>query len=242
MLYIIIGEKVMNRKIIALIVSGLLLLQGCATPRAGGGKTSSGGDVEQACNPLVIGAIAFAGCALISNGNKRAVTGAACAAAAMVGCYMVNSYKAQQTRTAQQVEDDYLRHNKQLPEKAALASYETKITPPAGVQRGADVQVASNIVVIPGRQDKNIKVEEKLDVIDSRGDEWGTLKKVANESGQAGEFQSSFKFRVQDAMSQGVYTVRRTVYLNNVAVRSDNGAKFQVVQGTAGMAVALLSE
>lgn len=232
--------KTVNKKIVVLSVSVLLILHGCATP--GGDKISTGGDTEQACNPLIIGPVAFLGCALVSNGNKRIATGAACAAVAVVGCLMVNSYKAQQARTAQQVQDDYLRHNKQLPEKAALASYETKITPPAGVQRGAEVQVASNIVVIPGRQNKNVKVEEKLDVIDSRGDEWGSLKKVANESGQAGEFQSSFKFRVQDAMSQGVYTVRRTVYLNDAAVKSDNGAKFQVVQGSAGMVLVLLSE
>lgn len=231
----------MRKKFVALAVAGQLALHGCATP--GGGSGSASGDVEQACNPVILGALAFAGCALISNGKKRVATGAACAAVAVLGCYMVNSYKAQQTRTAQQVEDDYLKRNKQLPERATLTSYSTKINPQGAVQRGAKVEVASTIVVVPGKKDKNVKVEEKLAIVDARGDQWGEpVTKAANESGQGGEFRSSFKIPVHDGMSQGVYTLRKTVFINGTAARDDNSAKFQVVEGPNGLTVAVVAE
>jgi hypothetical protein len=213
------------------IISTAFVLQSCALPQQGSAphQQASGGDPEQVCNPLILGAAAGLGCGLISSGSSRVLTGAACAAAAVIGCYMVNSYKAQQLRTAQQVEDDYKRTNKQLPERSTLAEYVSDIDP-ATVSRGQTVNVSSHMKVVRGRNDPSVNVEEEIGLYDAKGEPWGKpVRKAANANGEGGEYQTSFRIPVHQGMSQGVYQIRKTVYLNGAAVSSDDKTKFQVV-------------
>jgi hypothetical protein len=220
----------MNKRLAVTIVSTAFLLQSCAVPQQGGEQQAATGDPEQVCNPAIIGAAAGLGCALISSGgSRRVLTGAACAAAAVIGCYLVNSYKAQQVRTAQQVEDDYKRVNKQLPERSTLTEYASQIDP-ATASRGQTVSVSSQIKVVRGRNDPTVNVEEEIALFDAKGDAWGKpVRKAANANGEGGEYQTSFRIPVHQGMSQGIYQVRKTVYVNGTAVSSDNGSKFQVV-------------
>lgn len=232
----------MHNRTIALALVGALFLQGCATPNSGGAGVA-GNDVEKKCSEVVLGVAAFLTCGLIAKGNNRVATGAACAAVAVLGCYLVNSYKSEQTRTAEQVEDDYLRRSKQLPERATLTGYSTSVNPRGAIQRNQTVEVKSNIVVVPGKADKKVKVEEELAIIDATGDQWGTPKRmVANDSGQGGEFTTSSKLKIHDSMQQGVYTLQKKVFINGIHARDDNTAKFQVVQGLSGLTVAMVSE
>ena len=228
---------------IAFFVVLSLLLNGCAAPPR---QTDRAGDpapappaqaVTEACNPLVVGIGAALVCGALASGNKRVKTGAACAAAAVVACYLVNGYKAEQTRTAQQVEAEYLQRNARLPDRAMITAYRSEVLPRGAVRRGQEVTLSSTIVAVPGRQEPNVLIEEELGVLDSVGETWGKpVRKVANSGNQAGEFHTSFTIPVNDGMSQGVYLLRRSLYVNGVAVqRDDTGARFQVVQSAGGL-------
>lgn len=224
-------------KLTAAVVATMVLAQGCATP---GGVGPAGGDPEQVCSPLVIGLGAGLACGLLVGGNDRLRAAAACAAVATLGCYMLNSYKAQQVRTAQQVEDDYLRRNRQLPEKPVVSAYRTEVNPKGAVAKGQKVGVESRIVVVPGRNEKGVKVEEELFIVDAAGERWGNpTRKLANTGGQAGEYHTSFKIPVHDGMSQGVYTLRKTLLVNGAQARNDDSAKFQVVAAPDGTRLAM---
>ncbi len=229
---------------IALFVAASLLVNGCAVPpprqpdRPGDPAPSSPAQsIRDVCNPVIVGIGAALVCGALASGNKRVKTGAACAAAAVVACYLVNGYKSEQTRSAQQVEADYLQRNAQLPDRAVVTAYRSEVSPRGAVRRGQEVTVSSTIVAVPGRREPNVVIEEELGVLDSVGETWGKpVRKVANSGNQAGEYRTSFTIPVNDGMSQGVYLLRRSLYVNGVAVqRDDTGARFQVVQSADGL-------
>jgi hypothetical protein len=172
-------------------------------------------------------------CAALAKGNNRVRTGAACAAVAVTACYLANSYRAEQVRNAKQVEDEYLKAHSQLPERATVTTYRSQVNPGGAVSRGQEVKLVSTIVAVPGRADRGVVVEEEVAIFDSQQEAWGNpVRKTANSGNQAGEFQTSFTIPIRDGWSQGVYTLRRTLYVNgNVAQRDDSTTRFQVVQG-----------
>lgn len=241
----------MNARSAALLVAASLALNGCAVPRQGGNGGQSGGqpnqaggsDVAQVCSPVVVGIGAALACAALAKGNNRVRTGAACAAVAVTACYLANSYKAEQVRTAKQVEDEYLQRNPQLPEKTVVTAYRSEVNPRGAVSKGQQVNLNSTIVAVQGRSDRSVVVEEELGIVDAQGEAWGKpVRKAANSSNQAGEFRTSFTIPISDGWSQGVYTLRRTLYVNgSVAQRDDSSTRFQVVQGPVGQGVAVLA-
>jgi hypothetical protein len=226
----------MKLKYSGLAIVAAMVLNGCAVPiQSGDGQPvsgqASGSDVDKVCNPFVVGLGAAAVCALVAKGNNRVQAGAVCAAVAVTACYLANSYKAEQTRTAKQVEDEYLKRNRSLPANPTVATYSGNVDPRTAVSKGQDVKVSSTIVALPGRSEKSVLVEEELKIVDAKGEAWGKpVRKAANPSGEAGEFQTSFTIPIRDGWSQGVYTVQRTLYLNGVQTgKTDSSAKFQIV-------------
>ena len=221
---------------LALAVAASLALHGCAGTKGGGS-----GDVASVCNPVIVGLGAAALCAAVASGNNRVRTGAACAAVAVTACYLANSYKAEQVRTAKQVEEEYLKKNSQLPERATVTSYRSQVNPGAAVSRGQEVKLVSTIVAVPGRSERNMLVEEEVGIFDSQNEAWGKpVRKAANGGKEAGEFQTSFTIPIRDGWSQGVYTLRRTLYVNgSVAQKDETSTRFQVVQGDAEHSVAV---
>lgn len=215
--------------LIAAGVAAALALHGCAGTKSAGG---SGSDVASVCNPVIVGLGAAAACAALASGNNRVRTGAACAAVAVTACYLANSYKAEQVRSAKQVEDDYLKANARLPERATVTTYRSQINPNAAVSRGQEVKLVSTIVAVPGRTEKNVVVEEEVGIFDAQNEAWGKpVRKTASSGKEGGEFQTSFTIPIRDGWSQGVYTLRRTLYVNgNVAQKDETSTRFQVVQ------------
>lgn len=234
----------MNARNAALLIAASIAVNGCAVPEQGsaGGQASGqssqagGSNVAQVCNPVIVGLGATLACAALAQGNNRVRAGAACAAIAVTACYLANSYKTEQTRTAKQVEDEYLQRNRQLPEKATVTAYRSEVNPRGAVSRGQEVKLNSTIVAVPGRNDRGVVVEEELGIFDNQGEAWGKpVRKSANSGNQAGEFRTSFTIPIRDGWSQGVYTLRRTLYLNGaIAQRDDSSTRFQVVQGPDG--------
>ena len=224
--------------LLAIAVAAALALHGCAGTKSSG---SAGSDVTSVCNPVLVGLGAAAACAALARGNNRVRTGAACAAVAVTACYLANSYKAEQVRSAKQVEDEYLKKNAQLPERATITTYRSQVNPGAAVSRGQEVKLVSTIVAVPGRSEKNVVVEEEVGIFDAQNEAWGNpVRKTANGGKEAGEFQTSFTIPIRDGWSQGVYTLRRTLYVNGtVAQKDETSTRFQVVQGADGSSLAL---
>lgn len=244
----------MLKRTVIWTVVATMLVTGCAAPGggAGGGGSSQpaggstqgqqqSGDPDQVCSPAVVGLIGGLACGALAGGKNRLRAAAACAAAAVVGCYMLNSYKAKQTKTAQQVDQEYQRTNGALPPEPKLVNYRTAVNPNGVVQRGAKVEVSSQLAVTSGRQARPVKVEEEIKVVDATGEVWGKpTRKEANagSNGQAGEFATSFRIPVTEGFQQGVYQLHKTVYINDRAVHEDRSGKFQVVMGEDGVKVA----
>jgi hypothetical protein len=224
----------------AVLIAVSLAVSGCTAPKPGGAAGQSGGqpsqtgsaNVAQICSPAVVGLIATLACAAIAKGNDRVRAGAVCAAVAVTACYLANSYKAEQLRSAKQVEDEYLQRNRQLPERATITAYRTEVNPQGAVSKGQEVKVVSTIVAVPGRNGQSVLVEEELGIFDRQGEAWGKpVRKTANSTNQAGEFRTSFTIPISDGWSQGVYTLHRTLYVNGAVVQRDtSNARFQVVQ------------
>lgn len=241
----------MNARSAALLIAASLAVNGCAVPKQEGAGGQAGGQSKQAggtdlaavCNPVVVGIGSLLVCAALAKGNNRVLAGAACAAVALTACYLANSYKAEQVRTAKQVEDEYLQRNRQLPEKTLVTAYRSEVNPRGAVSKGQQVNISSTIVAVQGRSDRGVVVEEELGIFDKQGEAWGKpVRKTANSADRAGEFRTSFTIPISDGWSQGVYTLHRTLYVNGtVAQRDDSSARFQVVQGPAGQAVAVLA-
>lgn len=221
----------MAKRIGIYVLAVAYLLVGCATTGEGDSITkTSSNNPEQVCNSLIISVIAGLGCGLISDDKNRVRNGLICAAAGYVGCMVANSYKAEQIKTAKQVEDEQLRQKKILPTHATLASYVTNVNPKGAVSKGQSVNVSSDIVVIPGRNNGNVKIEEEMTLLDSAGDQWGkSVRKQANLNGEAGQYRTSFTIPVHKDMSQGVYTVRKALYLDGTKISSNDKGKFQIV-------------
>ena len=223
---------------LALAVATSLALHGCAGTKGG----SSGADLASVCNPVIVGLGAAVMCAAVGSGNNRVRTGAACAAVAVTACYLTNSYRAEQVRTAKQVEDAYLRENARLPERATVTTYSSQVNPGTAVSRGQEVKLVSTIVAVPGRTNRNVVVEEEVGIFDSQNEAWGSpVRKTANGGKEAGEFQTSFTIPIRDGWSQGVYTLRRTLYVNgSVAKKDETSTRFQVVQASDQSTLALM--
>jgi hypothetical protein len=227
----------MNRKRTTIfLLSALIAIGGCATPGASD-PPKAGADLDAVCNPWIAGAIGAAACGLTFS-KKRAGAAAACAAVAVIGCYILNSYKAEEVRSAQQVEDEYVKANRRLPDSPTLVSYDSDLDPKAAAARGEKISVKSRIVVVPGRNEKGVRVEEEVQVVDAQGEKWGKeTRKPANASGQAGEYRTSFVVPVVDGMQQGMYTVKKALYLDGKSTSSQQ-SRFQVVEGASGPIVA----
>lgn len=217
-------------KIRVITLAVIYVLTACTTTGGGNVTTSSSDSPEQVCNSALTSFFLGLGCALVSSDKNRVRNGLLCASAGYLGCMLANSYKAEQVKTAKEVENDYMRQQRKLPDRATLASYTTNQNPGGAVSKGQKIEVNSNIVVIPGRNSSSVKIEEEVALVDSAGDQWGkSVRKQANPNGDAGQFRTSFSIPVHDSMSQGEYTVRKTLYLNGVKASSDDKSHFQVV-------------
>src|SRR5215813_10183191 len=134
-------------------------LAGCATQQGGGAPAPDtfSGD----CNPLIAGGIGAAIGALAGGSKNRGAGAAAGAAIGALACVAYN-YATKQTKTSQQVANEYKAKNKgALPASATVTRFNVQVAPTAKVQAGNAVNVASNIEVVPGTANPNPTVEQE---------------------------------------------------------------------------------
>lgn len=226
----------------AALISMLLLTTACqnlgGTAGSDGSSASGGG-----CSP-VMGALAGAALGALvggvsgNGGGKRAAEGAAIGAGAgAIACVAFNAY-SKQTRTSQQVTQDYeQQHRGQVPATPVVTAYSMNVNPATGVQPGSTANVLSNMTVIDGSTQPVGQIKEALTLSGPNGQIH--RDKVVNPSGGGGSYQNQFQITLPSGLEQGSYQVQTQLYVNGqmLAERQQN---LQVTRVEGGLRVALL--
>lgn len=220
-----------DRKPLA-VIAAAALAAGCATGQGGGSQTT--GDVLSGeCNPLVTGGIGAALGAILGGSKHRGQGAATGAAVGALACLAYN-YFTKQTKTAQQVTNEYKAANKgNLPASATVTRFNAQVAPTATVQAGKTVTVASNIEVVPGTSNPSPNVEQEIALYSPDGAQAGKARKPASQSGGGGAFETSFRFSLPQGVPQGVYPVKSQLYVDGKPVAGTD-TRFQVVVGPDG--------
>lgn len=224
--------------VLALVTS---FIGGCAVPPQQGDTTYRDASnmhpkaVDQ--DPCSVGQSAMAGAALgallggITKGGKGALKGAlAGGAIGAVGCLAINA-NSRQTRTAAQVDQAYIQAHSRLPADPQVVDYSPTIA--STVQRGQPVKVNSTVELVNGSQNKVTEVREELQVFDQSGKQFlNGQKPLTNNTG--GRFENSFTMTLPDSASQGIYTMKSTLYVNGKLSATRN-LQTQLVLNEHGM-------
>lgn len=214
-----------------MIIALAAFAAGCATQQGGSAPADTlSGD----CNPLITGGIGAAIGALAGGSKNRGTGAAAGAAIGALACVAYNYY-AKQTKTAQQVTDEYKAKNKgTLPASATVTRFNVQVAPTAKVQAGNAVNVASNIEVVPGTSNPKPNVEQEITLFSPDGAQAGKARKPASVAGAGGGgFETSFKFSLPQGVPQGVYPVKSQLYVDGKPVAGTD-TRFQVVVAPDG--------
>lgn len=202
------------------------LLAACAQP---GARRAAG---EDPCNPVAGALIGGALGAITGDRNRggRAIIGAGLGALA---CMAVN-YSARQTRSAQQVGDEYrAKNNDQLPPAPLVTAYRTQAAR-ATAKGGEDVTVTSNIEVVPGRDEPLKELREEFAIVDPNGVERSRIAKTPAAAGSGGgAYVSTMQFTFPQGVPAGAYQVQSRLFVNGRPAHSA-ALKIQVARAADG--------
>ncbi len=74
---------------------------------------------------------------------------------------------------------------------------------------GQQVNLTSTIVVVPGRSERGVMIEQELAIVDGTGEIWGqSQRREVNRGISAGGFRTSFSFPISSYLRRGAYTLR----------------------------------
>ncbi|MAT92939.1 MAG: hypothetical protein CME59_10105 [Halioglobus sp.] len=157
---------------------------------------------------------------------------------------MVIGYESEQTRSEEEVLEEYEEETGSIPTEATVSGYRSQMSPGAMAKPGEKITISSVIKIVPGTDGRPPLLEERLTIFDNEDTSMvlKTLTKEAQKS-SGGEFRSEFTFSLPDGMPQGVYPVRTTLLLNG-ELAGDRKYELQLVmtgaQGAARDTVAHL--
>lgn len=204
------------------------VLAGCATTQNQGlmnnsnnNATTSASKNNDPCNvagSAIAGAIVGAILGGVTGGKDGAIKGATLGTVAGgILCAVVNT-QSTQTRTAQQVEQDYQRARGNLPAKPTVANYTPRLAS-AVVPKGQAFQVLSTVELVNGRTETVREVREELLIYSPDGQliKNGSKPFVAN---NAGRFENRFSVNLGSDAPQGVYPMKTNLVLNGKVVET----------------------
>ncbi len=218
---------------VATLVVASTLLASCATP---GG--AAGGDD---CNPL-IGALVGGAVGALMGGDRHRGRGAAIGAGVGALTCVAYNYSSKQTRTADQVGDEYRRARGDLPPAPVVTGYRTQVARTTA-RAGEDVTVTSNIEVVPGRTEPLKELREEFVILDPKGVERSKLEKTPAPAGsKGGAYVSTLQFTFPQGVPPGPYRVQSKLFVNGKVAQS-SGVDIQVahVPSSSGPVLALAS-
>lgn len=235
------GKKGNQWRVIAIGTAIIFALSSCANT---GGSSGPGSDsFGKTLGPLAGAAIgAVVGGA--TGGKYSPLIGAAIGAAVGYAAgYAFDSYRVNQKKDAEQVNDEYRKeHEGQLPPETVVTKYETKTDPSSVVNRGSELDIVSEIELVKGTDTsgQKDKVDEELTISDASGKSPKKLRKQALSAADAsGAYVTRFTFKPTQKVAQGTYPFKTVLYLNNEPVRESEG-KIQVVMVDQQIKVAIV--
>ena len=203
----------LDKRLLALGLASLLGLQGCANiDSASINPTNWSGSDWMKCG-LAIAAGAAAGAA-VSGANDKGAGVLIGGVAGMAACFAINA-KSVQTKTAQEVEQQYKTSGKKQPAQPELVSYDTSIQPGMAIKRGQPITVVSNIVAINGATQPISEIKEEIRLF--APNEAKPLKegsKIANTKGGSGGYENTFTITLDERAPQGIYRIETSVAVN----------------------------
>lgn len=192
-------------RVVALATAVALLTVACAT------KGSAGGD--DPCNP-VVGAVVGGAVGALIGGDKHRARGAAIGAGVGALACVAMNYNSRQTRSADQVGDDYRRRNGELPPAPVVTAYAVQ-SARNSARAGEEVTVTSNIEVVPGRSEPLKELREEFVIVDPKGVERSKLAKTPAPAGsRGGAYVSTLQFTFPQGVPPGPYQVQSRLYVN----------------------------
>lgn len=190
---------------VIVLLAGSTLLASCAT--SGGG---SGGDD---CNPL-IGAVVGGAVGALMGGSRHRGRGAAIGAGVGALTCVAYNYSSKQTRTADQVGDEYRRARGELPPAPVVTDYRTQ-SARTSARAGEEILVTSNIEVVPGRTEPLKELREEFVILDPKGVERSKLQKTPAPAGsKGGAYVSTLQFTFPEGVPPGAYQVQSRLFVN----------------------------
>lgn len=151
---------------------------------------------------------------------------------------MIIEHRAKKVADEEGVVSEYKTQHNNLPEKAQASVYNTNTLPGSVVQPGKKVVIQSDIVVIPGREQKETIIQERLAIFDNEDNskELKSLTKGVNESTRrAGHYTNEFTFTLPEGLPQGVYPIKTTLLLNGEETETiDNHLQLVLEVNSAG--------
>ncbi|MDZ7651927.1 MAG: glycine zipper 2TM domain-containing protein [Burkholderiaceae bacterium] len=204
----------------------VLLLGACATQ-----KGSS--VAEDPCNP-VVGAVVGGALGALVGGDQHRTRGAVLGAGVgALACVAIN-YNSKQTRTAEQVGDDYRRRTGgDLPSAPTVAAYSMQAAR-SSAKAGEEITVTSNIEVVPGRSEPLKELREDFVIVDPKGVERSKLTKTPAPAGsRGGAYVSTLQFTFPQGVPPGPYQVQSRLFVNGKPVQT-SAVKIQVAHAADG--------
>ena len=136
---------------------------------------------------------------------------------------MVIDYHTKKVADEAGVAADYKIQHEQLPEEAVASVYNTNTLPGNVVQPGKKVTIQSDIVVVPGREQKDTLIEERLAIFDNEDNtkELKALTKTVNDdTKRGGHYTNEFSFTLPDGLPQGVYPIKTALLINGETAKT----------------------
>lgn len=151
---------------------------------------------------------------------------------------MIIEQRAKKVSDEERVITDYKNNHDVLPDKPQAAAYTTSALPGSVVQPGKKVVIQSDIVVVPGREQKQTLIQERLAIFDNEDNtkELKSLTKDVNEdTKRGGRYTNEFTFTLPEGLPQGVYPIKTTLILNGEEKETiDNNLQLVLHVNSAG--------
>ncbi len=201
-----------------IFVAATMILAGCANPpRGGNDQAVSAGDDD----PCSVGQTAATGALIgavlggISGGKHGVVKGLAIGAAAgAISCVAIN-VQSRQTKTAAQADNDFKKTRGQLSPEPSVVFYESRLDTKL-IQRGQPFKVMSSLELANGSRQPVYSVREEYVISNPDGNQISPDRNSKLFSAtSSGRFENSFDLKLPAGVSQGVYSLKTNLYVNN---------------------------
>ncbi|MES2674241.1 MAG: hypothetical protein V4660_08370 [Pseudomonadota bacterium] len=138
---------------------------------------------------------------------------------------MVVEYRSKNISDEAVVTRQYKDEHETLPEEPIASVYTTSTLPGNVFQSGKKVVIQSDMVVVPGREQKNTLIEEQIVIFDNEDNtkELKSLTKVVNaETKRAGRYANEFSFTLPEGLPQGIYPIKTALLLNGKTAKASS--------------------